>query len=412
MIKKVGLLALGISLSSLFINTSQAQSDNGDQVQAPYNQIQALFDAGDIPGGIEAARQLAVSGDTAAKRWLGDIYSNGNYLLPDYAIAVDWYRQAAVQGDAMAMNALGRHLAEGLGITKNLNDAKMWLQEAALFSDAQHQHDLAKLLAITNTAVSDPVQAVVWFKRAAEQGHVPSMASLGTIYLQGQGVPKNLALAKQYLKAAAEGGNAKAQNNLGLLYSKGEEEPVNHEQAVYWFDLAAKQGLKEAITNLGVMYENGFGVPFDEAKAQRLYAQASQQQSTSLPVLLNSFGFPYDERLLPMAEQKIKTLANYKRRAHAGDPTGIYLFAYLLSLPGNAQDLTEAAKWYQKATTLGVQAAMLNLGLMYLRGEGLPQNYVKGYDLIKQAAVNGSEQASLVRDAVEPFLLLETAQPK
>jgi len=40
------------------------------------------------------------------------------------------------------------------------------------------------------------------------------------------------------------------------------------------------------------------------------------------------------------------------------------------------QDYAEAAKWYRKAAEQGDANAQSNLGIMYAKGQGLPQNYV------------------------------------
>jgi len=368
-------------------------------------QAQSKISQGHLDAGVNELNLLAQNGQASAQFQLGELYSNGEHLLPDLKQAISWYQLAANQQHAEAMNTLGKHLADGVGVTADSLAAEKWLRAAAVLGDNQHQHDLAAFLDRPSMPLSKSEEASIWYLRAIEQGNTNSMASLGLNYMQGRGVPQDNAKAKQLLFAAAEQGVASAQNNLGLLYSKGPEELIDHEQAVYWFKLAAEQGLKQAVTNLGVMYENGFGVPFDEVEATRLYALASQLESSSLPALLESIGTPYDERFVPLTEQSDQDITQYRRRANSGDPVSMYMLAYILALPGQTQNIREAVKWYEQSAEYGLQAAMLNLGLLHMAGSGVPQNYSKGFSLIEKAAVNGSASAGLIRDAISPFML-------
>lgn len=45
---------------------------------------------------------------------------------------------------------------------------------------------------------------------------------------------------------------------------------------------------------------------------------------------------------------------------------------------GVPQDYTEAAKWYRKAADQGYADAQLNLGSMYDKGKGVLQDYTEG----------------------------------
>ena len=43
------------------------------------------------------------------------------------------------------------------------------------------------------------------------------------------------------------------------------------------------------------------------------------------------------------------------------------------------QDYAEAAKWFRKAAEQGDAKAQYNLGIMYAKGQGVPQDYVLAY---------------------------------
>ena len=53
----------------------------------------------------------------------------------------------------------------------------------------------------------------------------------------------------------------------------------------------------------------------------------------------------------------------------------------------------EAIKWYTKAADQGVALAQYNLGYMYEKGEGAPQNLIKAYVWCSLASANGNGSA-------------------
>jgi hypothetical protein len=53
---------------------------------------------------------------------------------------------------------------------------------------------------------------------------------------------------------------------------------------------------------------------------------------------------------------------------------------------GTAVNFSQAAKWYQKASTAGSVAAKAQLGILYFEGRGVPQNHKQAYRLLNKAA--------------------------
>jgi TPR repeat protein len=60
---------------------------------------------------------------------------------------------------------------------------------------------------------------------------------------------------------------------------------------------------------------------------------------------------------------------------------------------GVPQDYTEAMKWYRKAAEQGLADAQYNLGVMYHEGEGIPQDYAEGLNWFRKAAEQGNADA-------------------
>lgn len=60
---------------------------------------------------------------------------------------------------------------------------------------------------------------------------------------------------------------------------------------------------------------------------------------------------------------------------------------------GVPQDYTKAVKWARKAADQGDDKAQVNLGLMYSKGQGVPQNYAKALTCYTKAAEQGNAGA-------------------
>jgi hypothetical protein len=84
--------------------------------------------------------------------------------------------------------------------------------------------------------------------------------------------------------------------------------------------------------------------------------------------------------------------------AERGDARAYLFVGYMLQEGlGTEQNATEATRWYRKAIDARMEGyapiAQNNLGLMYLSGEGVPQDYAQGFELLRQAAMQDYFQA-------------------
>jgi TPR repeat protein len=70
------------------------------------------------------------------------------------------------------------------------------------------------------------------------------------------------------------------------------------------------------------------------------------------------------------------------------------------------QDYKEAARWYRKAADQGYPTAQFNLARMYGLGHGVPRDYVYAYMWLSLAAADGNkfEVARKTRDALEKHM--------
>jgi TPR repeat protein len=209
--------------------------------------------------------------------------------------------------------------------------------------------------------------AVMWYTKAAEQGHAEAMLKLGGIYnTGGQSLVGRWSVEKDYKEAlkwftkAAEKGNSDAQNNIGIYYEYGKEVPQDYKEALKWYTKAAEQGNAYARMNIGHLYRDGLGVPKSDSEADKWFMMT---ESKELIALRN-------------AANKGDANAQFKLAEHYDKITW-----------------GEALYWYAKAAQQGNPGAQNNLGLHYVDGKGVQQDYKIALDLYTKAAQQGMKEA-------------------
>ncbi|WP_300528930.1 tetratricopeptide repeat protein [Maricaulis sp.] len=369
------------------------------------DQVSLAIERGDAASAIAMVQPRAAAGEAEAQLIYGRLLLNGVGAPQDDAGAMDQFLAAAEQGLPAAMNEYGRGLMIGRGRPANPDAGLDWLGRAAASGTASMAHDYA--VALESFAGAEQLaEALDWYRRAAEQDFLPSVTSLGVLYLDGRGVEADPARALNLFRRAAEAGDGRAQNNIGLMYSRGTGVERDYEAAALWFERAAEQGLPQAMRNLSVLYENGFGVEVDEAFSIELLRQARALEGESFRDLLDRTGFPVDARLVEPDWSQPATPAELQA-AQAGDVVALYLTGLrYLGGYGVRRDPQEGARRLELAARGGLGSAALNLGLLYARGQFVPQNYRTSYLWLSRAAQLGVVGASGLRDA----LALEMSQ--
>jgi TPR repeat protein len=185
----------------------------------------------------------------------------------------------------------------------------------------------------------DLCEAEHWFRLAAEQGYAKAQSKLGFLlydpYFDAKAVEwavERAVEATKWLRLAADQGYAEAQYYLGQMYHTGQGVPQDYAEATKWFCLAADQGYAEAQLNLGMMYDEGRSVPQDYGEAEKWFRLAAEQGNAKA-----QFNLAY-------------------RAAERGDPD-----------------------------------ARFNLGVMYAKGQGVPQDYMRAYMWFDRAARSTSD---------------------
>jgi uncharacterized protein len=88
-------------------------------------------------------------------------------------------------------------------------------------------------------------------------------------------------------------------------------------------------------------------------------------------------------------------LRHIQRAADAGSSEGAHRLAlvYAQGLAGTPRDEARALQLFQKAATAGHTRAQINLGILYMRGLGVPRDLVNARAWLEKAAASGDPQA-------------------
>ena len=166
---------------------------------------------------IREMEKLANIGDPNAQYRMGQLYRDGNLVIPDGIVSGSWFVKAAEQGHTAAQYALG------------------------------------KLCFSRDAEVYDPAQGIHWLEQAAQGGLLCAAYRLGREYLRGNFVQKDIPKAVDFFRQAADGSNPYAQYMLGKLCLMGKGVPEDREQAHYWLTQSAQQGNGYAHDELPLM---------------------------------------------------------------------------------------------------------------------------------------------------------------
>ena len=172
-------------------------------------------------------------------------------------------------------------------------------------------------------------------------------------------IPLGVAAA---LREAANAGDPGAETELGIRYLEGRTLPRDPKMAARWFEQAAVQGLPIAQYRLAALYEKGTGVTRD----------------------------------VPLAR------AWYLKAANAGNARAMHNLAVMDAEDGGTgkPDYAEAAHWFRRAGELGVRDSQFNLGVLYGRGLGVPQDLEQSWLWFSLASRQGDADAAKKRDEV------------
>ncbi|MCM2307995.1 MAG: sel1 repeat family protein [Sulfuritalea sp.] len=159
------------------------------------------------------------------------------------------------------------------------------------------------------------------------------LTALGQMYVYGVGVPRDVSRAYSLFLKAAEKNFAPAQSFVGFFYATGTLVNKDSRAALDWYRKSAEQGFSEAQYNIGHMYHSGELGAVDEKAAIEWYEKAAVQR-------------------FPRAWLNLAAL-------------------YLQGGKVVQKDIPKGLALMKQAANAGDTSAQFNLGMLYLRGDGM-----------------------------------------
>lgn len=162
------------------------------------------------------------------------------------------------------------------------------------------------------------------------------------------------------LKAKADAGDVQSQLDLGYMFLYGANGAnIDYKQAIFYYEMAAKNKNAVALNNMGSLYFNGIGTDINYGKAIQYFEEAANLGSNDAALNLAIIYLGSDNKNKTSEDlQKIYKLLNQAQKSN-------YSAKYLL-------------------------------GYSYYTGFLVPQNYIKAFKLIKEAADNFYDEAQYV----------------
>lgn len=359
--------------------------------------------------GIRWLKIAAERGDVQAQRNLASFYLYDDGVQQNSAEGLKWYIRAANQGDLQAQEDLYRIYTHGDEIEQNTAEAAKWgrravssLRQRAATNDVASLVELGLLFATGWIVDQDEQQANRWYGKAAEirraraeQGDVESQFQLGTMYLVGEGVPKDTDEAVRLFRRAGESGDSAIMYKVGEKFDR-RDGIGNTAEAADWYRRAAERGNSDASFSLGDMYRDGRGVTRNDAEATLWLLRAAESGTPATQrVIAHRFSVFFTNR--------IQAGRWMQKAAEGGDvQAALELGEWYISGYNVPAVESEALRWLSQAVDgdeLGSED-LVSVAEQFMDGQGVPKDeqkakllFTRGAEIIRKKAEKGNCQA-------------------
>jgi uncharacterized protein len=210
----------------------------------------------------------------------------------------------------------------------------------------------------------------------------------------------------QFLFSEAESGNAEAQYWLGVIYDRGRLVPKDPEKSAGWYQKSAEQGYAPAEYVVCLMHANR-----DPLQSERCMMRAAED---GVPDAQFWLGVAYEQHLWFGITDDQEALKWYRKAAEHRNPDAeVELGDRYENGGGVEQNYALAAEWYRRAAEHvpnlgGAGQGRNHLGLLYMAGLGVPQDYVQAYMWFSVAGVESNIAA--VQEEMNPEQILKAQQ--
>jgi enhanced entry protein EnhC len=339
---------------------------------------------------------------------MSGLYMKGNAVERNLEKAKELAKAALAQGYVPAMYQMGV-IAQN---ENNLSLAKDWYTKAADAHFDSAEIALAQLYFLEKTPFYDPHAGFLWMLKSAQNGNIDAQLALAALYKKGQGTEVDEHLAKEWQQKALDSKNRSAQANIKAANWLSNGKALNLSETIY-----QRQGIN-AWHNTSGLKENNYNQPpqMELVTREALYkpkfilanpsvieineyydALVATQPAISYVTLI----FPeysLQNKVDGQSEAKQKEIfKQLENQAILGDSTAQFDIAQMYQRGiGINQNIQEAIKYYQLASTQQDLRAEYNLGILYLGGQGITPDYKLGIDYLKDAAFKGNVYAQYV----------------
>ena len=293
-----------------------------------------------------------------------------------------WYRKAIVvfQKGTLEDPELQRMLSDCYSIEKDYDNAFKWCQKSADQGDDIAQYKLAMNYEYGFGVTKDKAKAVEWYAKSADQGNFSSEHQL-----------KYMSEYFNYLLPKAEKGDITSQYRLAECYENGSGgAPKKTDKAIELYTKLAQQGHTDSQGNLAGIFETGRdGVPKDTAKAIELYRQLAKNGKSWAAKKLKELGGELEEKPAASAPQQQTPKESSVDEGNKLLNLGVQYW----NGDGVPQDDVKAIECWNKAADMGNIIAMCNLGSANATGRGLPKNETKAFEFFLKAANQNDSQS-------------------
>ncbi len=295
-------------------------------------------------------------GSILARLKLGDLYYKGKAGVQNKEKAFSLYKCAAEAENAEGCYKYAKMLERGFGTERNIEQAMKWLDKAVALG---HPYAAAYRVYIVETYELE-ISADASFDQLMELAE-----EFGNEYRYVQ--------ANKYYKNIADStNNVTAMIRRGRILKDYRFPYVNLQEAATCFQKAAEMGNDAALRNLAQCYENGEGVIQSYEKALEYYNKISEKSEFDLKIIAN-------------LEELISGQTWNQLPSESCDGKYLYQQAELFKKDYKKQ---LALRCFEMAAEQGNSSAMIDVGKMYLNGEGCLSNYEKAFYWLNKGKEN------------------------
>lgn len=346
----------------------------------------------------------------------GDNYLNGwNNCKQDYKKAFKTYKKLAEKGDDIAMCSLAKCYQNGYGTDSNQNSVRFWLEESAKLGNGEAAcllFDISKQSAFPHLKKcfekghqksgeflgnyyyekKEYTEALDVFKQLENINNETALLRLGDMYFYGYGVDKDYSLAKDYfIKVATLYNNVTASERLYDFKFHGYEEAENKEEAIKGYLSLGSKLSNDAKLKIAIFrYEEknykeagkylmsiGSGYKDYPNNIAGIYYRIAYETYKSEP----SMSFYFHKNAYDLGERNVDLLINLG-----------YMY---LQGNGTKTDYPNAAKFFKEASDKQSLEGMYMYGKLLYEGKGIPKDLKGAYRQFMNAIEKGYKKAYL-----------------